>query len=337
MRKPPDSIACSHDKLFKETFSNLEHARSFLENYLPSDLLAVFNLDSLEICKGSFVEKSLKEYHSDLLYKIKTSSGQAYIYFLFEHKSYPDSLIHLQLLKYMIGIWRLGIKQNKSKKLDIIVPLVMYHGKNEWNTPPNFGGLFGDAFKDKTGGVQQRYIPDFHYLLFDLHHISDEEIRGTIVSRLVMLVFKHIFDPDFERKLPGILHLLKELAGKETGLQYIESLLRYLLSNVENMSGDKLKSLVADSITGKEGSIIMDYANSALGKEYHKGIQMGMQQGMIRGLRETAFDLIDVRFGHDPDAGHVKEIIKHIDNIDNLKEKIKTIASVSDLKTFLGH
>ncbi|MBU1171552.1 MAG: Rpn family recombination-promoting nuclease/putative transposase [Proteobacteria bacterium] len=193
MTKHSNDIYCSHDKLFKITWSNLENARSFLENYLPPDLLSIFDLNSLEICKGSFVEKDLKEFHSDLLYKVKTNGGSAYIYFLFEHKSYPDSLIHLQLLKYMIGIWDLGIKQNKRKHLDIIVPLVMYHGKTIWNSPENFGGLFTG-----TPDIAQMYIPDFQYLLFDLHNYSDQQIRGTIVSRLVMLMFKHIFDPDFE-------------------------------------------------------------------------------------------------------------------------------------------
>ena len=47
-----------HDKLFKEVWSDLESARSFLENYLPSDFLVVMDLESLEIHKGSFVEKT---------------------------------------------------------------------------------------------------------------------------------------------------------------------------------------------------------------------------------------------------------------------------------------
>jgi len=117
----------------------------------------------------------------------------------------------------------------------------------------------------------QRFVPDFRYCLFDLPKTSDDQIRGTILSRIVMLMFKHVFDPDFERKLPGILILLTELIQKETGLQYIESLIKYLLSNVENMTGEKLKTIVESSITGKEGSVIMEYANSALGKEFYKG------------------------------------------------------------------
>ena len=283
MKNSSNTIYCSHDKLFKETWSNLENARSLLENYLPGNLLEKIDLDSLEICKDSFVEKSLKEFHSDLLYKVKMDGNQTYIYYLFEHKSYPDSLIHLQLLKYMIGIWELNIKQNSSNRLDVIVPLVMYHGAKNWTIPVNFAGIFNNTSK-----TIQPFIPDFNFILYDLPKYSDEDIKGNVINRVVMLLFKYIFTPDIEQKLPGIFELLKDLIGKETGLQYIETLLRYLLTNMENMSGDKLKKIVTDSISGKEGGVIMELADSALGKMYHKGMQQGMQQG----LEEAVFDLV---------------------------------------------
>jgi len=126
------------------------------------------------------------------------------------------------------------------------------------------------------------------------------------------------------------------LAGKETGLQYIESLIRYILSNVENMSEDKLKSIVERSLPGKEGDVIMKFADSALGKEYDKG----MQQGLRQGLKAAAFDLIDVRFLHTPEADHIKQLIHKIDDLEQLnalKEKIKTAESVSDLLNCFAH
>jgi len=146
--------------------------------------------------------------------------------------------------------------------------------------------------------------------------------------------------------------LFKELSEKETGLQYIESLIRYILSNVENMTGDKLKNIVSRSLPGKEGDVIMKFADSALGKEYHKGIQQGINQGIQKGihqgilqglrqgLKDTAFDLIDVRFPQSPEADHIKQRIQKIDDLDQLKalkEKIKTVESVSDLMNCFTH
>jgi predicted transposase YdaD len=42
-----------HDKFFKETFSRPEVIRSFLEEYLPGNVSAVLDLNSLELQKDS--------------------------------------------------------------------------------------------------------------------------------------------------------------------------------------------------------------------------------------------------------------------------------------------
>ncbi len=44
--------------------------------------------------------------------------------------------------------------------------------------------------------------------------------------------------------------------------------MKYLLTNMENMTGDKLKKIVSNSISGKEGGVIMGYLQTALGKMY---------------------------------------------------------------------
>jgi uncharacterized membrane protein len=38
-----------HDRLFRKTWSNLENVRSFLQHYLPVDVLNLVDLDSLAI------------------------------------------------------------------------------------------------------------------------------------------------------------------------------------------------------------------------------------------------------------------------------------------------
>ena len=317
----------------------MECARGFLENYLPPDLLGVMDLSSLEIHKGSFVEKNLKEYHSDLLYRVKTEKGHAFIYLLFEHKSYPDGLIHLQLLKYMAGIWTLYLKQNRSTKLDIIVPLVMYHGRSTWNIPERFSLLFNNP-----EAPARVFIPDFQYFLFDLARYSDEDIRGTILGRVVLMMLKYVFDPDFEHKVPGILKLLDDLMHQETGLQYLETLLRYLIANIEGMGGDKFKTIVEQSMSEKQGETIMAFANTMLGKSFYQGVEQGMQQGMQQGrlqeLKEAVMDLIDVKFGTGSQTHHIKSQIQTLDSIEKLqtlKAIIKTGSTLAELMSMIGN
>jgi len=53
MKASETKIQNPHDKFFKETFSNLEVARDFMENYLPEPILKIVDLNELEIQSGS--------------------------------------------------------------------------------------------------------------------------------------------------------------------------------------------------------------------------------------------------------------------------------------------
>jgi predicted transposase/invertase (TIGR01784 family) len=109
-KKHNKKIINPHDKLVRETLSVLENALSVLQNFMPEKVLGLMDLSTLEICKDSFVEKELADYYSDMLYRVNLSGTPGYVYVLFEHKSYYDRYVHLQLLEYMVKVWRLFIK-----------------------------------------------------------------------------------------------------------------------------------------------------------------------------------------------------------------------------------
>ncbi len=184
--KNNSKIAAAHDKLFRHTYSDRENACSFLSQGLPEQVLKLIDLSTLEISKDSFIEKELADYHSDMLYKVKLTDGsQGFVYVLFEHKSYYDRFVHLQLLEYMAKIWRLFIKQHKKPPdyLPIVIPLLVCHARKEWpDGTMRLTSLLSGPVDDLAG-----YIPDFGFELYDLHRYTDDEIKGNIASRLALL------------------------------------------------------------------------------------------------------------------------------------------------------
>ena len=50
------------------------------------------------------------------------------VYLLFEHKSYHDKYVHLQILEYMVKIWRLHIKQHKGKSVNLPISNSKFSG-----------------------------------------------------------------------------------------------------------------------------------------------------------------------------------------------------------------
>jgi predicted transposase/invertase (TIGR01784 family) len=95
---------------------NVTTAKDFLTHYLPKNVLQIIDLNTLEPQKDSFINQELEEGFSDLLFKADISGKEGYLYFLFEHKSYPDKGISLQLLKYMVEIWEAKIKKTRASE-----------------------------------------------------------------------------------------------------------------------------------------------------------------------------------------------------------------------------
>ncbi|MBF0202254.1 MAG: Rpn family recombination-promoting nuclease/putative transposase [Desulfamplus sp.] len=275
-----------HDKLFRETWSKLENARSFLQHYLPGDVLGLMDLDSLTVCKDSFVEKELADYYSDMLYAINIAGSSGFVYVLFEHKSWYEKYVHLQLLEYMVKIWQLFLKQQKGKHpkdpLPIIIPLLICHGGQAWPLERvHFSALMG-------GPVQElaRYIPDFKFELYDLTGLSDDEIKGAIMTRVVMLLFKYSTHPQLRKKLPEILGLMFDLFQQKTGLQYLEIIMRYLFSTLEGVSKEEIKEIVEKSISNQAGGCIMTIAEKLRSEGKIEGQIEGKIEGKIENIEE---------------------------------------------------
>lgn len=94
------SPATIHDAFFKKVLSDQRAADLFLREHLPRDVVELLTPQPPELLPGSFVDEELGQHHSDLLFQIQLKTGQdALAYLLVEHKSSPDALVRLQLLR----------------------------------------------------------------------------------------------------------------------------------------------------------------------------------------------------------------------------------------------
>jgi len=319
-----------HDKVIKTAYSDLENARSLLADRLPDKVLNLVDLNTLEISKDSFIEKDLAQYYSDILYKVNLTDGsQGFIYVLFEHKSYYDKFVHLQLLEYMVKIWRLHIKQHKTQPdyLPIVIPLLICHARKEWpEDTVRFTSLLSGPVEDLVG-----YIPDFGFELYDLHRFSDDEIKGTIASRVILLLLKHIRDPDLLQKLPDILVLMRTLMEKQTGLQWLEVVIRYLaaVKDEDDLSVKQIKEIAEQAISKDMGEYVMTLAEKLRNEGEERGIVKGKQEGLRKAIELG----ITLKFPGDLDT--VMHKVNKIDDLDTLVEITKTIKTANDISEIL--
>ena len=284
-----------HDKFFKETFSKVSVAKDFLNNYLPQSIMNVIDIDTLEPQKDSFINEELEEGFSDLLFKVNINKREGYFYFLFEHKSYASKDIAFQLLKYMIEIWKEKIKKEGTNELPTIIPLVIYHGKDNWNIEITLGEMI-NGYEELPKNIK-KYVPNYEYLLYDISRYTDEEIKGEVQLRIILNIFRDVFTKDSRGLQESILEAVEylvELEDKQSGIEYFETLMRYIFSARANLTETDVKEIIEKiETTYPEGSeVVMTLAERFMEEGLMKGLEKVVRKSIIKGL--TTEDIIEI-------------------------------------------
>jgi predicted transposase/invertase (TIGR01784 family) len=266
-------IYLSHDGLFGFSFYKKNVAESFVKEYLPEEITKDLDFATLTPDKDTFVDQKLSRCYSDVLYHIQFRNKPAYLYFLFEHKSWDPNFPGVQLLKNMVRIWETHVENHKrTQKLPPIIPMLIYHGENPWKVDTNFVSLFD------IPDTLVKYIPAFSFELSDVSHMSEEQIKGEVELRIVLTAFRYIFHPEIMSRLKDIFQLFRELPDKTKFNQYLEALLIYLGSNIKDVEPDKLRDAVNEAL--EEGGAMM---STVFQQILEKGKEIGVKEGEERG------------------------------------------------------
>lgn len=319
-----------HDKFFKETFSNTAVAKDFMTNYLPQSILNIVDINTLEPQKDSFINKDLQEAFSDLLFKTTINNREGYIYFLFEHKSYVSKNIMFQLLRYMIEIWEKKGKKENSNELPVIIPLVIYHGKEDWTLKFTLGEMI-KGYAELPEDVK-KYVPNYEYLLYDFSNYTDEEIKGEAQLRIILSLFRDVFTKDSKTvkatALRAIEHL-NELEDRQTGIEYFETLMKYLLNVGSRLTKEDIEDMIKKVETSyPEGSeVVMTLAE--------KFREEGELRAEARVLSKTATRLLTRKFGKLPEDIKSRILQLDADTLEILIDSIFEYKSLEDAKKYL--
>ncbi|MCS4320810.1 putative transposase/invertase (TIGR01784 family) [Serratia sp. BIGb0234] len=265
-----------HDATFRQFLTQPEIARDFMEIHLPAELRAICDLSTLKLESGSFVEDDLRQYFSDVLYSLKTTTGaDGYVMVLIEHQSSPDKHMAFRLIRYAIAAMQRHLEAG-HKKLPLVIPVLFYTGKRspypystnwlqEFDDPALAGKLYSSAFP-----------------LVDVTVIPDEEIMGHRSMAALTLLQKHIRQRDLAELTDRLSAIL--LAGYLSSPQVI-SLIHYMLQAGESANAQAFVRELALRVPQHEDEL-MTIAQQLEQKGIEKGIQLGEQRGIEKGRHE---------------------------------------------------
>ena len=276
-----DIIHSPHDKFFRTTMIQIRVAREFFESHLPPELLQQVDLSTLKIEKETFVTDAFKASEADLVYSVKlNNNATAYLYLLCEHLSGVDKLVAFRLLVYQMEVMKLHQEQHPNDPLPIVIPLVLYTGKNRWTASLDIFPLFGEQEE------LARSLWPPAYQLIDVHRLTDDELMRRNFDGLMEYAFKHAKTRDVEKFLSTLFSRLNEAAQGD--LQQAISLgqtMVFYISNINKAFDRKILHNIAEKYLKKPiGGKIMTFTHRFHQEGKQEGIQIGIDIGKQQGI-----------------------------------------------------
>lgn len=168
---------------------------------------------------------------------------EGYFYFLIEHKSYHSKGLAIQLLDYMVSIWRAKLHKKQQSELPFIFPLVIYHHESNASNKQTLGGMIQgyNEFADDL----KRFVPDFQYLLFDIARYKDNQLRGSAQLRILFLLLRNVPVKENEalwETFVRAINYLSEIADEETERNLFRAMILYLYSASKKFTNNDYNS-----------------------------------------------------------------------------------------------
>ena len=235
--------------------------------------------EEIEKYNSSFISKTFQNKEADIVYKIKDKN----IFFLIEHQSKIDYSMPFRLLEYEVAIIRSAVDKskikNKSYKIPLVMPIVLYTGKQKWNA-----NKYLEKSQEKIQGLN---IKIGNYSLVDINNYTEKELLedNTFISKM-MLIEKSKNTEEIAETLEKIIsktqkedkELLKRIIEifleEKIGIQKSTELIRKLESE-----GDSMLAIV--DMIRKENQMYIDM-----------GRKEGKKEGKKDTLREIAIKML---------------------------------------------
>jgi hypothetical protein len=181
-RPSPDVIREFHDRGVQWLLEDRLHAGDLLQIWDP-DLVALLDFSRAIRVNRTLVPPDLRKRERDIIYRVPfrgsdTRSGrEVWVYLLLEHQSEPDPTMGLRIYLYRGQLWELQAREWEDRnlpagqrRLELVVPVVLYTGEDRWSTPIGLENLM------EVAEPMGRFVPTWETVFFDLRRTAAETL-----------------------------------------------------------------------------------------------------------------------------------------------------------------
>ena len=337
-------MATPHDALFKHTFSQPEHAASELQSVLPPALARAVDWSTLRLEPGTFVNDELRPRHSDLLFSAAVGEARVLLYVLFEHKSGDDPWIGLQLLEYVLELWKQHRRDCAGEPaLPPVVPVVIHHDDREWRRGNDLRPLLGlDHLSEDVAAALERLGAHLGFVVHDLAAPSEPDLdtaRHTALVAVTLWCLRRIRGGrDAVAAIAGCGAAMREVASAPHGAAALIAVLRYIMDQTD-LEPDELAAVLRDAVGPETEELLMSTADRLLAKGRAEGEATGRAEGEAKGRAEgeakgrteLLLRLLDRRFGPLDDATEARVRAAPVDVVERWSDRLLTAATLAEV------
>ena len=135
--------------------------------------------------------------------------------------------------------------------------------------------------------------------------------------------------------------LLRELGTKRSGLEYIETLLRYMATGATTISEHDLRKAVSEAFPEQGGELMSTIAEKWIEQGIQQGIEQGIEQGIQQGIQQGAREGLlkaiqlglELKFGAEGITLYPEiKKIEDMDVLDTISEAIKSVKTLEEVE-----
>jgi predicted transposase YdaD len=298
-----------HDRLFKETFSEVRNLAVELRAALPPGLVELVDFSTLHREPVDFQVPGMAPIEGDLLVSAELLGERALFWILTEHQSTVDALMPLRFYGYCYGAWTEYARNRRGQELPVlplpvIIPVLVHHSETGWTAARSFHELFDPALVGHPDVA--RHLPGFEFVLDDLSRLSAGEIvsraRNQAEQAAVLVLFALRFGRDpltFFRRLMESSEFVVSVTASPAGSDAFRAVLDYLEGTRDAADLlDELRRAVGESHASLEAKeAVMSIAEQLRSQ----GRIEGRVEGRLEGERSLLTLQVTQKFGEPPE------------------------------------
>ena len=264
-----------HDKGYKRVLKNRGVLLHMLRKYTDFAWVRDVREEDIEFVDKEFVTDYFHTYESDLICRIRRGEQEIYLFLLMELQSGMDFTMPFRLLVYMVNLWEQYFRnvpederERKEFRLPMVVPMVLYNGKENWTALRRFRDYLrdGEAFGE--------YGVNFEYALIDVRRLAKDLILSSNT------VIDNIFYLDRAKEKEDFLRAVEEMMDREAELSAEEkNLLETWFAHVlEGKFGEKEQAFIRECFQKGEKKMISGFEQIMI-EERENAKREGLEQG----------------------------------------------------------